>query len=104
MKNDLELAVAQAAMNIRLMERALYESRANWEMRWAGHTAQISRHVDWDKVTLSADFPDQCLIAPADWVEILVDGEIVAGKQIPHPGDGPMTIAFTLVPARRISA
>ncbi len=101
----LDLLVNRALLGVRLIERALHD-RGRWTAHWAGMDAPVERTINNDGVTLTAEFSDYCLIAhPPLEVEIRVDGDPVAVRTIPFPGDGGFTFKLRVrLDAERVAA
>lgn len=99
MEASLDHIVAVAVRTSRLLERALHDSQARWEIGY-GHAEWVfpaRREVTSEGVTFSADFPSICWIGEPDRGAFLVcDGEMVAAKDLEHPGDGAFTIEWRL--------
>lgn len=92
----LEDLVTKTLFDVHFIERALHD-RSQWLARWAGRTAPVTRTAQDDGVIIEATFVDFCLLGDPDLgVEIVVDGEVIAYRPIPYPGDGGFTFKWTL--------
>ena len=101
----LDRLVNRMLMDLRLIERALHGDGA-WTATWAGMTVPLEIHAQDDSLSFEAEFKDFCLLnMPRAEVEICVDGEPVAWRDITHPGDGGFTFKWTLrLDAERVAA
>jgi hypothetical protein len=57
MAEALDKLVSQAVAETRLLERALHDHSAKWEMRWRGLTVPAERTITETGVTFYASFP-----------------------------------------------
>lgn len=96
--DTLDLAVAQAVAAARLLERALHQADG-WEMEYSGQRFPVTRRVCSQSIHLVGEMPAQCWVSEPDgWLSLLVDGDLVARRPIPHPGDGGHQFDWTLTP------
>lgn len=87
--------VNKVLFDLRLIERALH-GPSTWTAKWAGIIVPLASTVSEEGIAFTAEFSEFCLISePHPVVEIQVDGETIAWREIEHPGDGGFTFKWS---------
>lgn len=92
----LDTLVARAVHAARLLERAVHDP-GPWAMEYAGQVFPADRVIHADHVHIVATMPAQCWLGdPESPLSLLIDGEVVAVRRIPHPGDSAADLDWTI--------
>lgn len=83
--SELDQQVAQMVLSARLLERALHDTGARWEMRWRGHVAPAERAVTENGITFYASFPTLDDDGDAN-IWLLCNGEEVRSRPLDLAG------------------
>ena len=96
-------AAAHGLRTARLLECAVHDE-GPWEMAYNGITVPADRMVHGSGVLFSATFPEVCWISvPEDTTAyLLCRGEVMALRQIDHPGDCAFAACWSLDTSERL--
>ena len=82
---SLDRQVAQMVFSARLLERALHDTSAVWEMRWRGHVVPAERVVTEHGITFYASFPVLDHTGDSD-IWLLCNGEEIRSRPLDLTG------------------
>jgi hypothetical protein len=99
---SIDEVVAQAVQRSRLAEAVLHGDH-QWEMSWGPHVVPAGRLRE-GVLALVAAFPATCYLErPRPLLGLLRDGELVAVRPVPDPGDEGFSVAWEFL-AERVPA
>ncbi len=96
MVTPLDFQVARAVTQAHLLEMVLH-GRGEWTMDLDGLAVDAWRAVDDYAAAVEAVFPEHCWLdgATSRSLSLRYNGEVVAVREIPAPGDGSFTVSWS---------
>lgn len=93
---DLDAMASRAVYAAHLLENAIHATDG-WTISWGPHEVPAIREVLDDGVRITAIFPETCYLDRSERNAVLrLNGEVVAVRNIGHPGDTGFAITWDL--------